>query len=159
MLHDSADRKKRSLYRPHSLVFILLAHHSFEECDTHCISLPILFRNKYLYLCARCSGIYTGLGLITIIQFLDVIRVHNLWRFILFVILGLPTTVDWFLYKLEIMSTTVFRRVGTGFFAGIALGMLAHIEDFLLLKVGTTLVYITLALVALIKAKKADFSS
>jgi uncharacterized membrane protein len=102
-----------------SLMFFLLSHHRPEKLHR---TIHICIKGKHLYLCARCTGIWTGMISIFLASLfgLDL----PVWLYILLLaILPAPAMVDWTTQSCKIRESKNLIRVGTGFLLGIGWGL------------------------------------
>jgi len=102
-------------------VHMLISHHP-PSLYGHCLRLS--FRGRSLYFCGRCTGIYSGLGLGIILLLLFQVNLNPDWFwFMLSVILGFTTVVDWMSQRLTPRKTTNRIRAITGFGSGFGLAI------------------------------------
>ena len=93
-----------------------LSHHGPGELD-RCFTIP---HGGGCYLvCARCCGLYFGLGLGFALFMLDI--ASPVWL----AILPLPSMLDWTLYKLNLWRGTNSVRAMTGIPLGVAYSLIA----------------------------------
>ncbi len=121
-----------SVISPDSPLFYLFSHHPLEECPSHCIAFPIPLTEKKFYLCSRCSGLLLGGTLLSIFLSFFVPPWSDLFTFALSILLGLSTAIDWFLYKLKILATSVNRRFVTGVTSGCGIVLIGTIDGLFL---------------------------
>lgn len=138
-----------------TFLFFLFAHHFREECESHCVSLPLF--GKRIYLCARCTGLI--LGLLFLHSFFLLFRglfLQDLLKFALFLLCGILMALDWFLYKLEVVPSTSLRRFLAGILGGVSLGFLSRVQSAFLLAIGFAIVFLTLGLVIYVKETREE---
>ena len=103
----------------HSLLFFLLSHHKPEKLHR---TIRISLRGRNVYLCARCTGIYTGILSVLIAWFLG----FNFpeWLYLpLFSILPAPSIVDWLTQSCKLRESRNTIRISTGYLLGISEGL------------------------------------
>ena len=101
------------------LLFLLLSHHRPEKLHR---TIRVSFRGRNVYLCARCTGIYSGILSIFVAWFLGF---HfPTWLYLpLFSILPLPSTVDWITQSCKLRESRNTIRTCTGYLLGISGGL------------------------------------
>lgn len=102
-----------------SLLFLLLSHHMPEKLHR---TIRIGFRGRNVYLCARCTGIYTGIASVFIAWFFN----FNLptWLYLpLLLILPASSMVDWVTQSCKLRESRNSTRICTGFLLGIGWGL------------------------------------
>jgi uncharacterized membrane protein len=103
----------------HFLLFLLLSHHKPEKLHR---TIRISFRENTVYLCARCTGTYSGVLSIFIAWFLG--YGFPTWLYLpLFSILPIPSTVDWFTQSCKLRESKNPIRICTGYLLGISEGL------------------------------------
>ncbi|MHA1276426.1 MAG: DUF2085 domain-containing protein [Candidatus Helarchaeota archaeon] len=109
-------------------LFVLFAHHTRDNLS-HTIKISI---GKWeLYLCARCTGIYSAL----IVSFLLWIFVFDitilpLWATVMLAYsLGTPAILSWGRQTLTGRDNTNSTRIGTGIGGGIGLSLLFYLPS------------------------------
>jgi len=103
----------------HLLLFLLLSHHRPEKLHR---TIHVSFRGRNLYLCARCTGIYSGILSLFVAWFLGFD--FPAWLYLpLFSILPLPSTVDWLTQSCKLRESRNPIRVSTGYLLGISGGL------------------------------------
>ncbi|RLI61061.1 MAG: hypothetical protein DRO88_13500, partial [Promethearchaeia archaeon] len=114
----------------------LFTHHSLEE-DDH--TIVFLLGKVRFYLCTRCTAMIFGI-LTTI--FLSSIAIYDFKliippkiALILVIILPLFPLTDWGLQAVLIRKATTISRLITGFILGIAMQMLAFMNEYQLLEI------------------------
>jgi len=104
----------------HLLLFLLLSHHRPEKLH-RTIHLP--FRGRNVYLCARCTGEFSGILSLLIAWFLGF--EFPVWLYLpLISILPLPSAVDWVTQSCKLRESRNTIRVFTGFLLGVTKGLL-----------------------------------
>jgi len=102
----------------HLLLFLLLSHHKPEKLHR---TIHVSFRGRNVYLCARCTGKYTGILSVFVTWFLG----FNFpgWLYLpLFSILPVPSIVDWIMQSCKLRESRNTIRVCTGYLFGISEG-------------------------------------
>jgi len=100
----------------HMLLFLLLSHHRPEKLDR---TLHLNIRGKHIFLCARCTGDYSGTLSILIAWFLGF--EFPLWLYLpLIAILPLSPVIDWVTQSCKLRESRNLIRVPTGFLLGIS---------------------------------------
>jgi len=102
----------------HLLSFLLLSHHKPEKLHR---TIHVNFRGKNVYLCARCTGKYSGILSVFVAWFLG----FNFptWLYLsLFSILPVPSIVDWVTQSCKLRESRNTIRVCTGYLFGISEG-------------------------------------
>ena len=101
------------------LLFLILSHHRPEKLHR---SIHISFRNRNIYLCARCTGLYSGILSVFVAWFLGFD--FPVWLYLpLLSILPLPSAVDWVTQSCKLRESRNTIRVCTGFLLGISEGL------------------------------------
>ncbi len=101
------------------LFFLLLSHHMPEKLHR---TIRVGFRGRNIYLCARCTGIYSGILSVFVAGFLG----FNFpaWLILpLISILPLPPAVDWVTQSCKLRESMNTIRISTGFLLGISEGL------------------------------------
>lgn len=80
-------------------------------------------RGRYLPVCARCTGIYTGMSVFFLLLFFIEFS-YGLNLFFLSILLILPTALDGITQLLKLRESTNVIRLITGFICGIGCFML-----------------------------------
>ena len=104
----------------HLLLFLLLSHNTPENLDR---TIHLDFWGRNVYLCARCTGIYSGILIVLISWFLG----FNFptWLYLpLFSILPIPSAVDWITQSCNIRESRNSIRICTGSLFGVSQGLL-----------------------------------
>ncbi|MFX1297068.1 MAG: DUF2085 domain-containing protein [Promethearchaeota archaeon] len=104
-------------------IFLLLAHHSRDNLS-HTIRIPIGKRN--IYLCARCTSIYSAL-IVSLLLFTYIInlRMFPVWGIsILAYIFGIPVILSWSKQTFTGHENSNTTRILTGLGGGIGLAIL-----------------------------------
>ncbi len=91
----------------------------------HWITLQV--SNKKLRLCARCTGIVLGFGLLrlVIVLFASSFGLPAITGVILAFFFTLPSIIDWLTSKLQLRHTNNTVRMLTGLFEGGGIGLLS----------------------------------
>jgi len=101
------------------LLFLLLSHHMPEKLHR---TIHVSFRGKNVYLCARCTGIYSGILSVFVTWFLGFD--FPAWLYLpLLPILPLPSAVDWVMQSCKLRESRNIIRICTGFLLGISEGL------------------------------------
>jgi len=107
---------------------MLLAHHSRDDLS-HTIRISI--KNHEIYLCARCTAIYTSLA-ISVLLFIFLINfsVLPVWgKIILALTLGMPVILSWGKQTLTKKENSNKTRISTGIGGGVGLAMLFYLPS------------------------------
>lgn len=102
-----------------SLRYILLAHHPPNQLD-HTIKIKL--GGDIFYLCARCTGVLTGL-------FFSVIFTHYFEGIsttsypLIFAVCLIPGTFDWIGHNTNVWKSNNVVRVSTGVLLGVPIGI------------------------------------
>lgn len=100
-------------------IYILLSHHPPNKLDH---TIKIKFGKNPIYICARCSGLISGLIFsIAFAKYFDKIIIISYP--IIFVICLIPGTLDWIYHHLNKWKSNNIIRVSTGFLLGIPIGL------------------------------------
>ena len=103
----------------HYLIFLMISHHPPGRLHR---TIGLGFRGKKVYLCARCTGIYssiTGIFITYIVGFR-----FPLWVYLpLILFLPIPSVIDWFTQSSKLRESRNSIRVGTGLLLGIPAGL------------------------------------
>lgn len=103
--------------------FLLLAHHSRDNLS-HTIRISL--GKRKIYLCARCTGIYTAL-IISLLLFAFVFNIESLpvWgSCLLAYTFGLPVILSWSKQTITDRDNSNRTRISTGIGGGIGLALL-----------------------------------
>ncbi len=100
-------------------MFLLLSHHKPEKLNR---TIHIRIRGKHIYLCARCTGIWTGAISIFLAFFSGLYL--PVWLYVLLLmVLPAPALVDWITQSCKIRESRNIIRTGTGFLLGVGWGL------------------------------------
>lgn len=122
---DTTQWSKRDELR--ETLHMMLSHHP-PSLFGHC--LRVSFRGRSVYLCSRCTGMYTGLGLGVVFLFLIGFQREPSWLwFFLALAIGFSTVVDWISQRLTPRKTTNMIRAATGFLSGVSLAMILYLGN------------------------------
>jgi uncharacterized membrane protein len=102
------------------LLFLLLSHHMPEKLHR---TIHLNIKGKNIYLCARCTGDYSGTLSILVAWLLGLKLPAGLYL-PLVAILPLATVIDWITQSCKLRESRNALRVTTGFPLGIAKGLL-----------------------------------
>lgn len=103
----------------HLLLFLLLSHHRPEKLHR---TIHVSFRGRNVYLCARCTGIYSGILSVFVAWFLGFD--FPTWLYLpLFSILPISSVVDWVTQSCKLRESRNPIRICTGFLLGIGWGL------------------------------------
>lgn len=102
-----------------SLMFFLLSHHSPKKLNR---TIHIRIQGKDLYLCARCTGVGSGIISILLAFFLGLSFPPWLYLLLLMV-LPAPAMFDWVTQSCKVRESRNAIRIGTGFLLGIGWGL------------------------------------
>ena len=108
------------------IIFWLLAHHSRDDLS-HTIKISI--KNHKIYLCARCTAIYSSLAISWLLfTFLIHLSLLPVWlRIILALIAGTPVILSWGKQTLIGRENSNKTRILTGIGGGVGLAMLFYL--------------------------------
>jgi uncharacterized membrane protein len=108
------------------IAFMLLAHHSREDLSH---TLKISIKNHKLYLCARCTAIYTSLILSALIfsYFINLSTLLTWIRVVLALTVGTPVILSWGKQTLTGRDNSNRTRILTGIGGGVGLAMLFYL--------------------------------
>ncbi|PVX24919.1 MAG: hypothetical protein CW716_09115 [Candidatus Bathyarchaeum sp.] len=102
------------------VLFLLLSHHMPEKLHR---TIHLNIGGKNIYLCARCTGDYSGTLTILVAWFLG-LKLPT-WLYLpLVAILPLATVIDWLTQSCKLRESRNTLRVTTGFPLGIAKGLI-----------------------------------
>lgn len=140
-------------------LFLMLSHNLPENLDR---TIGIKFRGRIVYLCARCTGVYSGILIVLISSFLG----FNLptWLYLpLFSILPIPGAVDWITQSFGLRESRNSVRVSTGFLFGVSQGlfllMLVRAMFYLFLQALAVVVIYLLLVYVCVRVWKTKFSA
>ncbi len=103
----------------HLLLFLLLSHHRPEKLHR---AIRISFRGRNVYLCARCTGIYSGILCVFVTYFLGFD--FPVWLYLpLLSVLPMPAAVDWVTQSCKLRESRNAIRTCTGYLLGISEGL------------------------------------
>ncbi len=133
-------------------VTLTLSHHPREQYG-HCVR--ILVGRHAVYLCGRCTGIYSGLilGILAFFVFGIIPEPSWLW-FGIAVIIGMATVVDWMTQRLTPRKTTVRVRFVTGIMSGVGLAIIFVLGNLFYLLIAMIVMFISIGSVSLIQARQ-----
>lgn len=137
-------------------IHMLLSHHP-PSLYGHC--LRVSFMGRSIYLCGRCTGIYSGLaiGLIVLTLFRVNLSPSWLW-FMISLILGFSTVVDWMSQRLTPRKTTNHIRAVTGFFSGFGLAVIFLLGDLFYMLVALAVMAGSIGIVGIIENRRRTAS-
>jgi len=102
------------------VLFLLLSHHMPEKLHR---TVHLNIKGKNIYLCARCTGDYSGTLIILLAWFLGF--EFPIWLYLpLIAILPLSPVVDWVTQSCKIRESKNLIRVSSGFLLGISKGLI-----------------------------------
>ena len=135
----------------------MLSHHP-PSLYGHCLRVSI--RGHSLYLCGRCAGIYGGLGLgmvtLILLDFFTPLPFPEpswLW-FLLALLLGFSTIVDWVTQRLTPRKTTVRLRAITGFMSGLGLAIVFLLGNLVYMLITLIIMSLSVGGVSLIQNRR-----
>jgi len=103
----------------HLLLFLLLSHHRPEQLHR---TIHVNFRGRNVYLCARCTGEYSGILSLFIAWFFGF--EFPAWLYLpLISTLPLPSAFDWVTQSCKLRESRNTIRISTGFLLGITKGL------------------------------------
>jgi len=103
----------------HLLLFLLLSHHKPEKLDR---TIRVSLRGRNVYLCARCTGTYSGILSVFVAWFLG-FDLPTWLYLLLFSILPAPSIVDWITQSCKLRESRNAIRICTGYLLGISEGL------------------------------------
>jgi len=144
---DRTDDVKEGLH-------MLLSHHP-PSLYGHC--LRISFMGHSMYLCGRCTGIYGGLGFgLVFLVLLNVNLTPSWFWFMLSVVLGFSTVVDWMSQRLTPRKTTNHIRAITGFLSGFGLAVIFLLGDLFYMMVALAIMAGSVGIVGIIENRRRN---
>lgn len=147
---DTTQWSKRDELR--ETLHMMLSHHP-PSMFGHC--LRVSFRGRSLYLCSRCTGIYSGLGLGIVFLFLTGFPREPSWLwFFLALAIGFSTVVEWISQRLTPRKTTNLIRAGSGFLSGTSLAMILYLGNLVYMVVALAVMGVTIGGVGYIEEKR-----
>ncbi|MFW9807522.1 MAG: DUF2085 domain-containing protein [Candidatus Thorarchaeota archaeon] len=133
---------------------MLLSHHP-PSMYGHCLRVTVMGRS--IYLCGRCSGIYSGLGLGLLFLFILQIQLTPEWFwFFVAVVLGYTTIIDWMSQRLTPRKTTNLVRASTGFLSGLALAIIFFLGNLIYMLVALASMSASVGLVGFIENRRRN---
>ena len=127
-------------------IHTLFSHHPPSHYG-HCLRVSL--RGHSIYFCARCSGIYGGLGIGILVLLLFSFRLEPHWLWFLFsVALGFATIVDWVSQRVTPRKTRNLMRAGTGFASGIGLAIVFYLANVYYMLLTLAIMMITIGTVS-----------
>ena len=103
----------------HLLLFLLLSHNTPENLDR---TIHVKFWGRNVYLCARCTGVYSSISIILIAWFLGF--GFPSWLYLpLFSILPIPSALDWITQSCNLRESRNWIRICTGSLFGVSQGL------------------------------------
>ena len=105
--------------RERRLLFFLLSHHSPKKLHR---TIPVAFRGKRIYLCARCTGTCFGILSMIALRFLGFEAPYFLYVPLISV-LPVPVTLDWMTQTCGLRESMNAIRISTGYLLGAAEGL------------------------------------
>jgi uncharacterized membrane protein len=105
--------------KEHDLLFFLLSHHSRRKLHR---TIQVAFRGKRMYLCARCTGICSGILSTIALRFLGFAVPHFLYVPLISA-LPAPATLDWMTQSCGLRESKNAIRITTGYLLGAAEGL------------------------------------
>ncbi|RLI54154.1 MAG: hypothetical protein DRP09_13880 [Candidatus Thorarchaeota archaeon] len=135
-------------------IHMLLSHHP-PSMYGHCLRVTV--RGRSVYFCARCSGIYGGLGLGLLFLFLFRITLEPDWLWFLFAIgTGFATVVDWMSQRLTPRKTTNLVRASTGLMSGIALAIVFYLGNLFFMLITLVIMSASIGITSLIEGRRRN---
>lgn len=133
-------------------IHMMLSHHA-PSMYGHCLRVSI--RGRAIYFCARCTGIYGGLGFGLLFFFFAGIPLTPDWLwFILAVVLGFTTVIDWMSQRLTPRKTKNLVRASTGFMSGLALAIIFYLANLFYMLVALIVMSASIGITSLIEGKR-----
>ncbi|MHA1771694.1 MAG: DUF2085 domain-containing protein [Candidatus Thorarchaeota archaeon] len=133
-------------------LMVMLSHHP-PSMYGHC--LRVSFRGHSLYLCGRCTGIYGGMSLGIIIILFAHVNLEPSWLwFLLAVVLGLSTVIDWMTQRMTPRKTTLHLRFLTGFMSGLGLAIVFMLSNMFYMLITLAIMGVSIGTVSLFEGKK-----
>ena len=129
----------------------LISHHPPSQYG-HCLRLSI--GGKSIYFCARCTGLYGGLavGVAVIVLLRFVLEPSWLW-FMIALVLGFTTVVDWMTQRIARRKTTNHIRFVTGVGSGIGLAMVFLLSNLVYMLITLGVMVASVGLVTFLENK------
>lgn len=104
-----------------NLVYLITAHHP--PCQLN-RTWQLHFRGHWFFLCTRCLGQYLGIGCAVLLSLYGTIEVTSIPQaLVYFLLLPMPTTVDWIWQTVARCESKNWRRFTTGFLFGFSAGV------------------------------------
>ncbi|MFW9907953.1 MAG: DUF2085 domain-containing protein [Candidatus Thorarchaeota archaeon] len=129
----------------------LISHHP-PSLYSHCLRVSFLGRS--IYFCSRCSGIYGGMGIGVLAIFLLQVSMRPSWLwFMLALVLGFSTVVDWMSQRLSPRKTRNSVRFITGFLSGVGLAIVFLLADLLYMLITLGIMVAAVGIVGLLESK------
>lgn len=101
------------------LLFLLLSHNMPENLDK---TIHVKFLGRNVYLCARCTGVYSSISIVLVAWFLGFD--FPTWSYLpLFSILPIPAAIDWITQSCNLRESRNWIRVCTGSLFGVSQGL------------------------------------
>jgi uncharacterized membrane protein len=133
-------------------IHMLISHHP-PSLYGHCLRLTIL--GKSVYFCARCTGIYGGMALgIAFLAIFNVAMEPSWLWFLIALLLGLSTVVDWMTQRLSPRKTRNSVRFSTGILSGLGLAIIFILANLLYVLVALAAMMISVGVVGYFENKK-----
>ena len=133
-------------------IHMLISHHP-PSLYGHCLRITILGRS--IYFCARCTGIYGGMGLgIVFLAILNISMEPSWLWFLIALLLGLSTVIDWMTQRLSPRKTRNSVRFSTGLLSGLGLAIIFMLANLLYVLVALAVMMISVGVVGYFENKK-----
>ncbi|TFG14509.1 DUF2085 domain-containing protein [Candidatus Thorarchaeota archaeon] len=133
-------------------IHMLISHHP-PSLYGHCLRLTVFGRS--IYFCARCTGIYGGMGLGIVFFSVLGISMEPSWLwFLIALVLGLSTVVDWMTQRLSPRKTRNSVRFSTGVMSGLGLAIIFMLANLLYVLVALAAMMISVGVVGYFENKK-----
>lgn len=149
---QSQDKACQSIFSPSSPLFYFFSHHSIAECSSHCVAIPV--KGKKVFLCSRCTGVFLGGIVLSILLSFWTFSLSELLKFIFSFFLGGMLVIEWFFYKYGISSSSAHRRLVSGWLGGMGIRMMATIQNIFLKSFAYGTAFFLLVIVYVVKLKK-----
>jgi uncharacterized membrane protein len=105
--------------KEHRLLFFLLSHHSPKKVHR---TIPVAFRGKKRYVCARCTGTCSGILSTIALRFLGFAVPYFLYVPLISA-LPVPATLDWLTQSCGLRESKNAIRIATGYLLGATEGL------------------------------------
>ncbi|TXT55188.1 MAG: conserved membrane protein of unknown function [Candidatus Thorarchaeota archaeon] len=132
-------------------IHMFISHHP-PSLFGHCLRVRVLGRS--IYFCGRCTGIYGGLAIgIVTLALLDFSLTPDWFWFLVSLVFGHATVVDWMSQRLTPRKTTNLVRASTGFLSGLGLAIVFLLANLFFMLTALAVMTASIGIVSILEAQ------